>query len=92
MASSFPPAKLLAMLSTSYPVTEPGFVAATPNGEPAPGLYVSDGRRLFRIVSQVAPGLGPASAELEDCSTLTVERYSAEELYEMELWAVTPAD
>lgn len=51
-----------------------------------PGVYVTDGQRLFRVVS---PGqsLFP-SAELEDCMTLEVERYFSDELYAMRLHRV----
>lgn len=59
--------------------------------EPAPdavsaGVYVTDGTRLFRVIS---PGqsLFP-SAELEDCVTLAVERYFSDELYAMHLHRV----
>ena len=55
----------------------------------APGVYVTDGQRLFRVVS---PGgsLFP-SAELEDCRTLEVERYFSDELYAMRLQRVAIA-
>jgi hypothetical protein len=66
--------------STSTPVEE----------EFAPGVYVTDGYRLFRVVSPGA-SLFP-SAELEDCHTLRVERYYSDELYAMRLQRVQPAD
>lgn len=52
----------------------------------APGVYVTDGYRLFRVIS---PGqsLFP-SAELEDCLTLEVDRYFSDELYAMRLHRV----
>ena len=52
----------------------------------APGVYVTDGTRLFRVIS---PGrsLFP-SAELEDCLTLEIDRYFSDELYEMQLHRV----
>lgn len=51
-----------------------------------PGVYVTDGKRLFRVIS---PGrsLFP-SAELEDCRTLRVERFFSDELYAMRLHRV----
>lgn len=54
----------------------------------APGVYVTDGYRLFRVIS---PGqsLFP-SAELEDCLTLEVDRYFSDELYAMRLHRVRP--
>ncbi|HWD63821.1 MAG TPA: hypothetical protein VG405_01480 [Solirubrobacteraceae bacterium] len=57
--------------------------------ELAPGVYVTDGTRLFRVVS---PGrsLFP-SAELEDCHTLEVDRYFSDELYAMHLHRVRSA-
>ncbi|HWD85513.1 MAG TPA: hypothetical protein VG321_07160 [Solirubrobacteraceae bacterium] len=52
----------------------------------SPGVYVTDGTRLFRVIS---PGqsLFP-SAELEDCETLEVDRYFSDELYAMHLHRV----
>jgi hypothetical protein len=54
--------------------------------ECSPGVYVTDGVRLFRVI---APGqsLFP-SAELEDCLTLEVDRYFSDELYAMRLHRV----
>ena len=54
--------------------------------EVSPGVYVTDGTRLFRVIS---PGqsLFP-SAELEDCETLEVDRYFSDELYAMHLHRV----
>jgi hypothetical protein len=55
----------------------------------APGVYVTDGIRLFRVIS---PGqsLFP-SAELEDCITLEVHRYFSDELFAMRLHRVDSA-
>lgn len=52
----------------------------------APGVYVTDGVRLFRVIS---PGqsLFP-SAELEDCMTLEVDRYFSDQLFAMRLHRV----
>jgi hypothetical protein len=57
--------------------------------EVTPGVYVTDGTRLFRVIS---PGrsLFP-SAELEDCQTLEVDRYFSDELYAMRLHRVRSA-
>jgi hypothetical protein len=51
-----------------------------------PGVYVTDGTRLFRVIS---PGrsLFP-SADLEDCRTLRVDRFFSDELYAMRLHRV----
>ncbi len=55
--------------------------------EIAPGYYLTDGRRLFRVVSQFTTTLSPY-AELEDCMTLAVDRYTPSDLYAMELRSV----
>jgi hypothetical protein len=47
--------------------------------------YLTDGRRLFRVVSRFADSVGHAFASLEDCLTLEVREYSPGELYEMRL-------
>ena len=54
--------------------------------EPAEGRgrYVTDGRRLFRVVSALDPLLGEA-AELENCRTLEVRSYTPDELIDMRL-------
>lgn len=49
----------------------------------APGSYVTDGRRLFRVVSQFNPGGRDVLASLEDCLTLEVASYAPDELYSM---------
>ncbi len=48
-----------------------------------PGVYVTDGTRLFRVVSP-HQSLFP-TAELEDCTSLEVESYTSDELYAMRL-------
>lgn len=60
-----------------------------PAEEFSAGVYVTDGTRLFRVIS---PGqsLFP-SAELEDCLTLEIERYFSDELYAMRLHRVRTA-
>ena len=52
--------------------------------------YLTDGRRLFRVVSQFTTTLCPF-AELEDCRTLKTRRYSPAELYGMALRPVRAA-
>jgi hypothetical protein len=49
------------------------------------GSYLTDGRRLFRVVSQFDAGGKHAFASLEDCLTLEIEPYSPGELDEMNL-------
>ena len=54
------------------------------------GTYLTDGRRLLRVVSQFTAA--PRKfAELEDCLTLEVERYSPLDLWRMNLRTVAPA-
>jgi hypothetical protein len=50
--------------------------------------YLTDGRRLFRVVSRFADSAEHAFASLEDCRTLEVRAYAPGELYEMRLRAV----
>jgi len=52
--------------------------------------YVTDGRKLFRVVSRFSPRAGSGAALLEDCATLEVTPYSPEELYAMALRPVFP--
>jgi len=54
----------------------------------ARGSYLTDGQRLFRVVSQFPSRLEPPIALLEDCQTLEVTPYSPDELYEMGLQLV----
>lgn len=49
------------------------------------GAYVTDGRRLYRVVSQFTPQAARVFAALEDCRTLEVRPYSPDELYAMRL-------
>lgn len=51
----------------------------------APNSYVTDGRRLFRVVSQFTGEKRRRFASLEDCLTLKVEAYSPGELAMMRL-------
>ncbi|MFI5038016.1 MAG: hypothetical protein ACHP93_06005 [Solirubrobacterales bacterium] len=59
-----------------------------PRASSAPLLldsYLTDGRRLFRVVSQFTAGAEDAFASLEDCLTLEVQAYSPGELHRMRL-------
>jgi len=49
------------------------------------GGYLTDGRRLFRVVSQFSTVGEHKFARLEDCLTLEVSAYSPGELYQMKL-------
>jgi hypothetical protein len=51
----------------------------------AGGTYVTDGRRLFRVVSPLAAPPDLEVAELEDCMTLETDSYSPGELWAMRL-------
>jgi hypothetical protein len=57
-----------------------------------PDSYLTDGRRLFRVVSQFTAGADNAFASLEDCLTLEVQAYSPGELHRMRLRAVPTAE
>ncbi len=52
---------------------------------PQCGAYVTDGHRLFRVVSQFAAVGDHLFASLEDCLTLEVQAYAPGELREMGL-------
>lgn len=54
-----------------------------------PDGYLTDGRRLLRVVSQFDPLEFGSSAWLEDCATLEVRAYSPRELAEMGLHRVS---
>jgi hypothetical protein len=56
-----------------------------------PDSYLTDGRRLFRVVSPFAAGKEHLCASLEDCLTLEVRTYSPAELREMRLRDVPTA-
>ena len=49
------------------------------------GTYLTDGRRLFRVVSQFAAVGEDSFASLEDCRTLDVQAYAPGELRAMKL-------
>jgi hypothetical protein len=53
-----------------------------------PDTYVSDGKRLLRVVSRFEADAGSAFASLEDCLTLEVRPYSPGELSAMTLRTV----
>jgi hypothetical protein len=54
------------------------------------GAYLTDGRRLFRVVRCLDPSRGAATAVLEDCLTLELHPYAAADLWEMRLRLVRP--
>jgi hypothetical protein len=55
-----------------------------------PGVYVTDGRRLFRVIEPLDPVTG-RRAELEDCYTLRTRAYDSQELWTLQLHPVHPA-
>jgi hypothetical protein len=61
--------------------------AGTP---PFPGFsqYVTDGTRLFRVVSGFAGSPPDNFAALEDCMTLEIAPYTPEQLWKMQLQPV----
>ena len=54
------------------------------------GAYVTDGRVLFRVVSPLSRPWRQGIALLEDCRTLGIGAYTAEELWHMALTRVEP--
>ena len=56
-----------------------------PQQVPAGDSYLTDGQRLFRVVTQFPPRHESPIALLEDCHTLEVTPFSPDELYEMGL-------
>ena len=76
----------------SYPISAP----RRPTPSPHPLLltadsYLTDERRLFRVVSPLVPGAGRVEASLEDCLTLEVTSYAPGQLYTMGLRTVRAA-
>jgi hypothetical protein len=63
-----------------------------PSAPPLPDSYLTDGRRLFRVVSQFTAGAEHAFASLEDCLTLEVQPYAPGELHSMRLRRVRTAE
>ena len=56
------------------------------------GAYLTDGRSLFRVVWPLCSRARPDMAILEDCNTLCLTAFTADELCAMRLTAVTPRD
>lgn len=56
-----------------------------PASSPARGSYLTDGQRLFRVVTQLPPRHDSPFALLEDCHTLEVRPFAPDELYGMGL-------
>jgi hypothetical protein len=54
-----------------------------------PGSYLTDGKRLLRVVSKFEHGSSSMFASLEDCLTLEVRPYSPGELSVMALRPVS---
>ena len=57
-----------------------------------PDTYLTDGRRLFRVVSRFTADTEHMFASLEDCLTLKVQAYAPGELYRMRLRPVQTAE
>ena len=55
------------------------------------GAYLTDGRRLFRVVAPLGSLDRPDMAILEDCKTLELVTFTAEELGSMPLTSVIGA-
>jgi hypothetical protein len=58
----------------------------------APDSYLTDGVRLFRLVSPFDPAANPPFAMLEDCTTLVTSPYLPHELSAMHLRLVRAGD
>jgi hypothetical protein len=54
------------------------------------GAYLTDGRRLFRVVWPLCSLKRPDMAILEDCKTLALTAFTADELCSLPLTPVTP--
>ena len=67
------------------PLTRPLSQAAPREWFPRPDGYLTDGRRLFRVVWQLLDGPQLGFYSLEDCTTLEVETYLPGELATMGL-------
>jgi hypothetical protein len=65
------------------PVTSPGRKAS--RLDPEPSAYLTDGSRLFRVITGFGYPPQNNRATLEDCATLEVFSYSADELWSMSL-------
>lgn len=61
-----------------------------------PGVYLTDGRRLFSVVvplsSLESSRESPDIAFLEDCRTLMVHAFTADELCNMQLRFIIPSE
>ncbi|HUA48780.1 MAG TPA: hypothetical protein VMA77_26340 [Solirubrobacteraceae bacterium] len=68
----------------------PGVVAAGSASPRDDGAYLTDGRRLFRVVWPLCSRERPDMAILEDCSTLCLTAFTSGELSAMRLTPVTP--
>lgn len=64
---------------------------STPPHPFATGSYLTDERRLFRVISQFTPGAPQMFASLEDCLTLEISAHVPSDLYSMRLRAVRGA-
>ena len=56
-----------------------------PRLDPEPSAYLTDGLRLFRVIRGFSHPPEDSRATLEDCATLEVSSYSADELWSMSL-------
>ena len=57
-------------------------------GEFVPGEYLTDGRRLWRVLSRFDPRASAKFAVLEDCMTLDTQAFTPQRLAEMGLQSV----
>lgn len=74
------------MHQTEHHTTRASRIEAT--AQVAPNAYVTDGLRLFRVVSPLRWSDGYVTADMEDCMTLDVRAYTPTELWSMRLRVV----
>jgi hypothetical protein len=69
------------------PVCRSATGSASPRDD---GAYLTDGRRLFRVVWPLCSLERPDMAILEDCNTLCLTAFTSAELSALRLRSVTP--
>ena len=67
----------------------PNLLSASPASPRDDGAYLTDGRRLFRVVWPLCSVERPDMAILEDCNTLCLTAFTSDELSAMRLTPVT---
>lgn len=81
---------MMGLLRFSPPARSPDPLASMPASPRDDGAYLTDGQRLFRVVWPLCSLERRELAILEDCKTLCLTAFSANELRGMRLTSVTP--